>query len=68
MVSLASLLIHFGLFMTATWSRRGEVEKEKEDSVALDTEGQRFTQVSYRDACNVLVGRLLNPSQNNAMM
>jgi hypothetical protein len=36
--------------MTATWSRRGEVEKEKEDSVALDTEGQRFTQVSYRDA------------------
>jgi len=36
--------------MTATWSRRGEVEKEKEDSVALDTEGQRFTQDSYRDA------------------
>jgi hypothetical protein len=50
LVSLASLLIHFGLLMTATWSRRGEVEKEKEDSVALDTEGQRFTQVSYRDA------------------
>ena len=62
------MLIHFGLFMTATWSRRGEVKKEKEDSVALARKVNGLLKSATAMLCNVLVGRLLNPSQNNAMM